>query len=143
MKKSYRYIMFLIMVILLCGECALSRIDNVSSIRHIAQNFLNHKKSMHTQTLIKQIDYTIDRMEQLIKSSDNTVLAYIVKVKPKGFLIISPQLDQDPVIAYSFRHNWHSGITEDHPLYYIITMDLKLRGENSDQLSSKPIRLIM
>ena len=137
MRNRYKYIFCLIILVLLFGNLALSNIAGESSIRNIAQNFLDYRQFKPRHTLEIQSAYTISGIEQLRNSSDNTVIAYIIKVKPKGFLIISPNLDEKSVIAYSFCNNWDSGITKDNFLYQLLTLDLNLRKNKFSKLNSQ------
>jgi hypothetical protein len=71
----------------------------------------------------------VDTISELLNPADGFVLGYVVRLKPKGFVVISSSTGIHPVIAFSFRGNlpW-----KDHPdniLLHMLRNDLALRHE--------------
>ena len=112
---------YLLGILLLCSGHVL----NAKSVSHsdiftVANNFL----LVQTQTGFAA-NTTISDLDTLSDDDTRDILAYIFHLKPRGFLIISADNRMQPVIAYSFRHNWQGN--EKALLFQFVKKDLKLR----------------
>jgi len=130
MRKLIILIINIFILILFSYESSLAKTVDEDIIRQIAQIFLKEKSTIYTRALNKQMIYSIDKIEQLNHLTDNSFLAYIIYIQPKGFLIISPLPGNDPVVAYTFNHNWNPNINKNDFIYTLLCLDLNLRKEN-------------
>ena len=112
----FAYIFFLV-------ELAFPKSVSKKDINQIATDFIKWRKAYSEPVLGKQIHVNNDRIEELT-DSQYTVLAYIVHVEPKGFIVASASTDIEPIIAYSFRHNWSSDTSDTNGFYKILIHDL-------------------
>jgi len=128
-RKSNLILAIVFFYVLLFNELASTRIVSKNIVQNIAQNFLTQKRITQSATLEKQIGKTINRIEELNDPIDSATVAYIVNIEPKGFLVISPDTDLEPIVAYSFRHNWNSDTSRVNILYQILVKDMKMRKE--------------
>jgi len=62
-----------------------------------------------------------------IRGDDGAVLAYIVELKPRGFVAASTDTDITPIIAYSFSTYFPADNDKNNPLYRMLKGDMKLR----------------
>jgi len=56
-------------------------------------------------------------------------LAYVLGLTPKGFIVVSPDTDITPVIAYSFKGNFPLEDFQDNVLLHMVTWDMENRLE--------------
>jgi len=63
-----------------------------------------------------------------VRGDDGTVLAYITKLEPRGFIATSADTDITPIIAYSFRTTFPADNDIKNPLYRMLKADMKLRA---------------
>lgn len=71
----------------------------------------------------------VDKILELLDPADNMLLGYVVKLKPKGFVVISSNTGIHPVIAFSFRGNFPWKDHSDNILLHMLRKDLALRHE--------------
>ena len=57
------------------------------------------------------------------------ILAYVLGLTPKGFIVVSPDTDITPVIAYSFKGNFPLEDFRDNVLLHMVTWDMENRIE--------------
>ena len=133
MRKSGILIINVFIIIFFFCVSAFSKTNDQDVIRQIAKKFLSRKSVIHTQTLKKQIAYEIDTIESLKDPGDSTVLIHVVKIHPKGFLLISPYTNGNPIIGYSFHSNWNGNISKKHPLYTLLMLNRNKRRDNHSQ----------
>jgi hypothetical protein len=86
-----------------------------SSAAKVAQQFLTSCSSEYRIQEIKIIE------------DNNQPLAYLARLNPAGFILISRSTLLNPVIAYSFESNWNIGGDEELIFHALITADLKCR----------------
>ncbi len=132
-------LIFVLFFTLLIYEFSFSKLAQKNEVQNLAKNFLAYKSSLQTSALKKQVLYSINRIEELKDPNTNELLAFIVNVNPKGFLIVSPDTNMEPIIAYSFRHNWSSDTSQNNVFYQILVQNLKARKEKMYELS--PVRI--
>ncbi len=74
---------------------------------------------------------------------DNETLAFVVEFEPKGFIIISPDLNINPIIGYSGESNFDPNPSYQNTLLHLIRRDLSNRlkalmnGYISEQIKNK------
>ena len=73
----------------------------------------------------------IDEVRNLASNTDN---AYVARLSPKGFMVISADTDLEPVIAWSFRHDWPADTSQANIFYQILKTDLNLRMKYIHQI---------
>ena len=83
--------------------------------------------NLHLQLRDNSSEFDIEKIEQLKADDRETTLAYIVNLKPKGFVVISTDTDIYPVIAYSFISNFVMEYIPDNILYQMVKTDMELR----------------
>ena len=102
-------IVFIIVGILITISVSTSaREVTLDEVRRVADHFLAEKFAQQSKSLQKSITLTIDSINELTSGESDEILAYVINVKPKGFMVVSSDTDIDPIIAYSFRHNCNS-----------------------------------
>jgi hypothetical protein len=67
-----------------------------------------------------------------IRDDDGTILAYVVDLQPRGFIVISADTDIAPVVAHSFRNSFPQD-AKQNPLYRMLKEDVKRRQESLAQ----------
>ncbi|UCE07180.1 MAG: C10 family peptidase, partial [bacterium] len=99
---------------------------NKDEVARVAESFLEWTI---TNSLSKQIIRNIKIIEEFKNQKNQQVLGYIVNVRPKGFLVISSDTNMEPIIAYSFQHNWSSDTSSTNTLYHILLQDMRFRKQ--------------
>ena len=133
MRKTGILTICIFVIILIECKSVFPKTINESIIRQIAENFLTRRGSIQTHLLKKQVSYEIYKIEQIKDPQDNTLIAHIVRVQPTGFVIISPEPNDKPVIAYSFHNDWNVELRVGHWIYDLLKLDLDLRKEISGE----------
>ena len=107
----------------------------------VTSSMVENTVNTFLQVKDKVSDFAIGKIEQLKSDDQKTVLAYIVNLNPKGFVVISVDTDIYPVIAYSFIGNF---VMEDVPQnigYQMVKTDMDLRlkaiPQTSDNLKNE------
>lgn len=72
-------------------------------------------------------DQSIDKDIKTISSND-TILAYVVELNPKGFIVLTPSKSLHPLLAYSFEDDFNF---EESPYNTLLNM---IRGDMRHQL---------
>ncbi len=73
---------------------------------------------------------------QAICDSDGTVLAYAIDLEPRGFVVTSADTAIAPIVAYSLRSASADWSDVRHPLYHLLTQDMRRRLAAQDDLDS-------
>jgi len=82
-------------------------------------------------------DYSVSETHELSDPATGRLLAYVLDLDPKGYVIVSPDTDITPVIAYSFRSNF---VLEDSALnipLHMVTWDMRNRLDAIPLLSRR------
>ncbi len=97
----------------------------------VAEFFLevNYKDSLYIEQMIE------------LENEEQTIVAYIATLHPKGFIAVSTDTDIRPIVAYSFLNNFIFDNDENNTLYHFLIddmvnrLELKLLGllENSQE----------
>ena len=131
MQSQRAMAVFIISMILIFAGSVSSNTISKSHAQKTAENFLNDKEITQSKSLKKQISYRIGNIESLNDPSNNELLAHVVSIHPKGFLILSADSKTDPVIAYSFSQDWHSEMNIENNFYKFLLQDLNDRKAKS------------
>jgi len=126
MKKRYR-IVAVLASLLLFSSVSFSRSVSKQEVETISQNYLNRIGQHQSTALSKRTPHTIKSIEELSNPATGGLLAYVVNIEPRGFMILSPATEFEPLIAYSIRHDWIAEPSVNNPLYQFLLKDLELR----------------
>ncbi|HEX9970620.1 MAG TPA: C10 family peptidase, partial [bacterium] len=94
-------------------------------------------KNTRGKILSKQERIEITSIEDFKNPKTQHVLAYIVHVKPKGFMVVSSDTDFELIIAYSCRHNWSCDTSKANIFYQILFQDMISRKQASNSLNKE------
>lgn len=61
------------------------------------------------------------------KNDEDALIAYIAKLSPVGYIVISTDNDIEPIIAYSFKNDFEFNLKIDHPIHTLLNTDLTAR----------------
>jgi hypothetical protein len=134
MQSQRSIVTVMISMFLIFAGSALPNIISKSQAQKTAENFLHYKEITQSGTLKKQTSYRVRKIASLNDPTGNELLAYVVRVHPKGFLIISADPDTDPVIAYSFSQDWYSEMNIENNFYRFLLQDLNSRIKKSNEV---------
>jgi len=73
------------------------------------------------------VQYSIQRVLLLEDIDTGEVLAYILNLKPKGFIAISTDTDIRPVVAYSYHSNFSLKDIKGNILLHMLKQDMRNR----------------
>jgi len=109
---------------------------------HLRAN--NERERLSALTARKVFDKRSISTPDIIELQDDQTgetLAYVLGLTPKGFIVVSPDTDITPVIAYSFKGNFPLEDFQDNVLLHMVTWDMENRLEAipivSDELKEK------
>ena len=97
---------------------------------HLRAN--NERESLAALTTRKVFEKRSISMPDIIELQDDQTgetLAYVLGLTPKGFIVVSPDTDITPVIAYSFQGNFPLEDFQDNVLLHMVTWDMENRIE--------------
>ena len=66
---------------------------------------------------------------QAVASEEGTVLAYVAALAPAGFIVTSADTRITPIVAYSLHGTFDPASDRTHPLYLLLTEDMRLRTQ--------------
>ncbi len=80
-----------------------------------------------------------------LKNTDNSIYAYVVNLKPKGFIVFSPSKNLFPVISFSTESNFDYKDSQKNTLLQMIKRDLnhnlkELKNKSTAQNQSKKLK---
>jgi len=99
----------------------LSMVQRVGTMR-----LLVHQQIRLTQAL-PPVQYSIQTIRLLEDIDTGEVLAYILDLKPKGFIAISTDTDIRPVVAYSYHSNFSLKNITGNILLHMLKQDMRNR----------------
>ncbi|NQT57306.1 MAG: C10 family peptidase, partial [Desulfobacteraceae bacterium] len=97
---------------------------------HLRAN--NERERLAALTARKVFEKRSISMPDIIELQDDQTgetLAYVLGLTPKGFIVVSPDTDITPVIAYSFKGNFPLKDFQDNVLLHMVTWDMENRLE--------------
>jgi len=97
---------------------------------HLRAN--NERERLAALTARKVFEKRSISKPAIIELKDNQtgeILAYVLGLNPKGFIVVSPDTDITPVIAYSFEGNFPLEDFQDNVLLHMVTRDMENRLE--------------
>ena len=92
----------------------------------------NERERLAALTARKAFDKRSISMPDIIELKDEQtgeILAYVLGLNPEGFIVVSPDTDITPVIAYSFKGNFSLKDLQDNVLLHMVTRDMENRLE--------------
>jgi len=114
----------------LCPALFAESVD-LSQARKAADTFLkmrtDHPDRPRDTLSVASAEGTMAAGIRELRDDDGTVLAYVIDLKPRGFIAMSADTDIVPVIAYSFRNPFPADQDERSPLHRMLREDLRLR----------------
>ncbi len=140
-KRNLGIIISIVFIILLI-RTSLARQVNRNEAVKIAETYLDWMRNTRGNILLKQVKSEITAIEDFKNPKTQRVLAYIIHVQPEGFMVVSSDTNIEPIIAYSFRHNWSPDTSSTNILYHILLQDMKSRKRVLNNLKSGVIEKI-
>ena len=123
-------IYYLIIVIIFSSvQLLFSQTVSQEMVNAVARNFLTQHQQMVLRKKLMKTDLTVSRIQILKEPKAEILLAHIINLNPKGFIVLSNDQSIEPVIAYSFNSNFSMDTTSNNILYHMIIKDMKLRKE--------------
>jgi predicted outer membrane repeat protein len=132
----------MISLFVLLSKSTFARPINNNEAKEIAKNYLNLRNiNLSNKFRYHQIR-TIEIIKDLSNPETKEVLAYIINIEPKGFMVVSSDTDIEPIIAYSFRENWSWDVSEKNIFYNMVIRDIRLRRQAIPLLENEIIEEI-
>jgi hypothetical protein len=107
-------------------------IQDDNEIEKVAKNFVKAEKTrpdtttLYSKELSQIPDAAVKSVEKL-KNEGGQLLAYVVSLEPKGYIVISANRAFGPIIAFSFINDFVMEESPENPLPSIIKKDLTMR----------------
>ena len=140
MKKTF----FLSLVILNCFTvlCLGRPVDSIRAGK-ASKSFLRFEKDLQKKKSQKRhirgqriSGFRIGKRLAVIEKNGDA-LAYVFRMHPKGFVVISSDDSINPVIAYSFKSNFDKNIHPNNALMNLITQDIHARRRALEKNSTR------
>ena len=84
---------------------------------------------LKTRKVFDKRSMSIPDIVELKDTQTGETLAYVLGLKPKGFIVVSPDTDITPIIAYSFQGNFPFENFKDNVLLHMVKRDMGNRIE--------------
>jgi len=110
------------------GVIFAKKID-LSMAQQIGAVQLRIRKQIRLTQALPPVEYSIQTVRLLKDTETREVLAYILDLKPKGFVAISTDTDIKPVIAYSYHSSFSMEDVRANVLLHMLKQDMKNRLE--------------
>lgn len=132
----------LLLLVCLCSYSSLWAAPvSPEQVRQAADTFLKVRQARSSRTSpwlavppkSRAVGEANDVSPRTIRDTDGTILAYVIELEPEGFVVTSADTDITPIVAYSFRSAFPDQIDGRHPLYCLLTADMRLRIAAPDQ----------
>ncbi len=94
---------------------------------HLAIQDEVERKILEKKGIKEYREHTISGTRELKDSETGEVLAYVLALEPKGFIVISSDTDIPPVIAHSFNCDFPLEAPEPNPLLDLVWWDMENR----------------
>jgi len=118
MKVKKIYLIGILFLILVFPSLLFAVPINLSTAENVAEFQLVVKE--------KTDDYTISNIT-IFQNDEGDTLAYIANLEPFGFIIVTPDTDITPILAYSFKCNFPMDDDKNNILYHLVKNDMELR----------------
>ena len=113
MNKLFRIIPLLAIVSLvifssgaLAAPVSIQMAEDVASTHLRVNNERERLAALKTRKVFDKRSMSIPDIIELKDTQTEETLAYVLGLKPKGFIVLSPDTDITPIIAYSFQGNF-------------------------------------
>ena len=100
-----------------------------SDVEKAAAHFL-HLSNKTVPLSLRKSNTHIENIQELDHPATQQLLAYVVNLNPFGFIIVGNEMDLEPVIAYSYQHDWNPDTTNANLFYHLLLSDLDARHRN-------------
>jgi len=119
---------------ILCGQFAVAVGVDAKTATRAAETFTSARNGILSIQAIRQgkppgeaIQYTISNTTLLIDEQTKEALAYIMHLKPNGFIAMSTDTAVKPIVAFSFNSNFIMDENPNNILYRMLKMDMRYR----------------
>ncbi len=126
MKMFARKGSFLLFLFILSSQLA-GKAINKTEAEQAATRFLTSSLERSNLVAAQGTTYSVGSLQALRDPESLETLAYVFTLKPSGFLILSADSDIQPVLAYSFQHDWNTASTTIGALQKLVNKDIQLR----------------
>lgn len=89
--------------------------------------FIDERFQHLPQEMLLSHQPQLEAINEIKAHNSDIIIAYTATLHPKGFIICSADTNLEPIIAYSFRHDWSEDSSEANILYQILANDLQQR----------------
>ncbi|MCP5048037.1 MAG: hypothetical protein GY940_12765 [bacterium] len=72
-------------------------------------------------------EYAITNVRSVTDETNGEVLFYVLQLAPEGFMVVSPDTDIQPVIAYSYYGHFPMEDSADNTLLQMLKSDMRSR----------------
>ena len=129
--------LFIFTAVIFAKEATLDMVKNVAQAHiQIFSEYGKLKPEKLLNGMAPKYGTQISKTIPLYDKDNKVLVAYIMELDPKGYVVISVDTDIEPVIAYSFRCNFSMEEVPQNALLHILRVDLMNRIEKIKQLSS-------
>ena len=127
--------LFLIILVLIC--CVYSIVDAkpvaIDTVQKVTQTKITYEESKSQNVYasgVLRVNYAGHSIKQTREITDlitKKILAYVMDLNPKGYIVVSPDTDITPVIAYSFESDFVMEDSKENVLLHLVTWDMRNR----------------
>ncbi len=111
---------------------------SLSDVNRVAEVCMKVGEEVRSSSLaLPPVYYSVKDIGLLTREEQGSILAYIVELKPKGFIVVSCDDNIEPVIAYSFSGDFSFSEGNENILFHMIKKDVGNRIKAIPLLSDK------
>jgi len=106
---------------------SLQMAEDVARTHLRANNERERLASLQKRKVFEKRSISMPDIIELQDDQTGETLAYVLGLSPKGFIVVSPDTDITPVIAFSFADNFPLEEFQDNVLLHMVTWDMENR----------------
>jgi len=134
MQRYRKFKFCFISMISLFSAFAMSESVDIGMVSKVVETHLeiNSDFCHHSSAFAREDEsriYTIDKINPLESPDSKTILAHVIALKPKGYIVVSTDTDIRPVVAYSFSSDFSFLDCPDNALLHLLRQDMRLCSE--------------
>jgi len=111
--------------------------EDVARTHLRANNERERLAALTTRKVFDKRSISTPDIIELQNDQTGETLAYVLGLNPEGFIVVSPDTDITPVIAYSFKGNFPLEDFQDNVVLHMVTWDMENRLETIPILSDE------
>jgi hypothetical protein len=139
MKKKVSISFLILLLFLTFSNKLIAAPVSENTALHVAENFLTSHQLKPDVPKLKGTasiaDFSVNKTDVI--TQDNTLLAYVLHLAPEGYIVVSPDTDIHPIIAYSYEGNFQMTESSENVIQNLVKWDMTSRIKHLAEFSDE------